>query len=136
MGNEIICTDIYRKGNNRDKFVFARFTKTDGSVEIRPAIVADFMLISVIIDGEKENRELLFANLQFFREYPKKNWYGINCPMKLWSTMFLDGITYESVNSILGKCSATRAKVDFGYFDLGNGRKSHIREIDEVMYVI
>lgn len=92
--HEVVATNAYRGGNSPYSFIIARYpTDTfvfDTNIE-RPAIVNAIYEVQVIrkdaIVEEKIVKHLILK-CQWFKVHTHKNFYGVSCPMKLWSTEF------------------------------------------------
>ena len=86
IGNQIVSTKGY-KGSSPYSFVSARWRNKDNSFVFRPAVVVNLFEIKYI-NNDESTCCFWVAEVQWFREHEKKNFYGFNSPTKIWCTTF------------------------------------------------
>ena len=133
LGRDLISTERYRGGTNKDHFVVARFAGLD---QVRPATVKSLFTVNTsFYDSENEEVAAGFARVCFFEEHSKKRLYGERCPMTLWSTSVLEARIIP-ISHIQRKVSVTRAKITFDTYIVENLQRSKLRVSDNVNFVI
>ena len=118
LGKETFSTNSYRSGTSRDMYVLPRYTSSPTTYQIRPAKIMKIFDVSVtLLNDEKEYsfENVTFVSLHWFKEHPLKNFYGVNCPMKIWSTTVEvnDETKFVYINFITKKCTVTKSKGNF-----------------------
>ena len=93
VGQNLFVINDYGGGNHLSSFVMARCLGNDinfSSLAIRPAIVRKILEIDVFT--KSCNKEICFnyfvAECQWFKQHQFQDYYGVNCPTKVWSTDF------------------------------------------------
>lgn len=132
LGRDLISTERYRGGTNKDHFIFARFGSLD---RLRPATVKSLFTVSTCFDdGENEEVAVGFARICYFEEHSQKHLYGERCPMTLWSTSVLEA-SIIPINFIQRKVSVTKARITFDTYIVENFERSKVRVSDNVNFV-
>ena len=123
LGRELISTERYRSGTNKDHFVVARFAGMD---QVRPATIKSLFTVKTsFYDRENEEVAAGFARVCFLEEHSQKGLYGERCPMTLWSTSVLEA-SIIPISHILRKVSVTKANITFGTYIVENLQRSKL----------
>ena len=132
LGRDVLSSSCYRRDQNRDKYIIVK----GPGVEQRPAIIKKIITIPFTrrCDGNKIIH-LPFLKITYFKEHPEKAWFGINCPMQLWSTEF-HAEQYVPLRDVLRKCAISKGTQRFNRIDLGHGKRSRVKASDTVYFVI
>ena len=90
IGNEVFATKSYRGGNTSYCNGIARWPGNNDDIILRPMIIESLFLVQVIVikDGEEMRYFHWVAECLWLKNHEYVNFFGINCPTKLWSTEF------------------------------------------------
>ena len=108
FNNQTLASNSYRGGNSPYAQIVARYPNVNQfdahQMVIRPALITS--IIEVLIVRIEGNREVCIPQIvvlcRFFKETNHKNHFGINSPLKLWSTE-LEHSTYLPVKLVCGR---------------------------------
>lgn len=103
---------------------------------IKPAIIDKIFTIEAAdLSNRKLSYRIPLLCIRYLQEHPRKDWYGFNCPMKLWCTTF-EMNRFVFLRDIIKKCCLAKDTQKFDRVELGNGKRSAVRESDTVYYII
>ena len=103
VGRSIIACSRYRERDNKNQYVvvFEQGKK-------RPGFVTNIYNVAVEVD--QITHSIPFLEVQMFKKHPYKDFYGVNCPLKIWDTC-IEAEFYVPAVAIFGKCIVVKAEL-------------------------
>ena len=117
IGRNNFASVKYRGTNNNDKFLFVY--EENGN---RPGIINDVIDITVSFANERK-LNIPFFEVALFQKHMHQDYYGVNCPMKIYNTLVENPI-FVPVISVGGKCIVIKCEKTFKRVPLSGSRLS------------
>ena len=127
IGRSIIACSQYREKDNKNQFVMIL---DEG--EQRPGFVSNIISVAVTIDNE--THYIPFVEVKVFQKHPYYDFYGVNCPMKIWGTS-VDSEFFVPAIAIFSKCVVVKAENLFERIPLAENRVSRVKTLDIVNFI-
>jgi len=134
IGEDIYVSEKYRGGTSPNQFVMARFQL--GEV-LRPCIISSIFKVKAVVyeNGNQKTLTIPFVKLKFMKEHPLKYYYGRNCPMLVWNTIFEDlEYSFAPLCCIVQKCVTAKVQEQFNHIPMYEGY--NFRGSDLVYFVL
>jgi len=117
IGRDNFASVKYRANNNNDKFLLVYEEN-----ENRPGFINDIIDITVCFSNDRKI-SIPFFEVSIFQKHPHQDYYGVNCPMKIYNTL-VENPLFAPVNSVGGKCIVIKCDKTFNRVPLAGNRLS------------